>query len=81
MTQNEWLLNFVGLVISVIGSIFLFFGTPRDTKDEPIRETNSMERFDYYNEEKQEKESKKFRWRFNFSRIGIVMVGVGFILQ
>ena len=39
MTQNEWLLNFVGLVISVIGSIFLFFGTPRDTKDEPIRET------------------------------------------
>lgn len=76
-----WWLNIGGLVISVLGSIFLFCGSARDTPDIPIRETNPMEQYDYYKNKDTVKEVNKVQIRLNLSRIGIALVGIGFIVQ
>jgi uncharacterized membrane protein len=81
MIHLEWLLNMVGLLISAVGSTLLFFGSPRDTPNIPPKQPSSIELRINYKGLDLMAENEKVQKRQKLSKIGFLLVAIGFILQ
>lgn len=75
MEKCSWIINMVGIVISLLGTVQVFRGTPRDT----IGTEMEMKQIDRLRHE--EALTKELVKRNKLSQCGIVLLGVGFALQ
>lgn len=75
MIWLTWILGVGGLIVSSIGAILLYKGTPLDHTGMP---TN----LEWYGTtDEKEKFSNQFMRRRKQTQIGILCVGVGFVIQ
>jgi hypothetical protein len=72
MSISVWWLSIIGLLVAIIGSGLLYLGTPHDT--------GGIHLFSFGDDQAPQKE-KMIKLRRNFSRLGFIMLLIGFILQ
>ena len=79
----EWWFTTVGLVITLVGSILLFFGTPRDYADYLSKEPDPVSTYKHTQEHPNhvQIESKELVKRKKRTINGFGLVAIGFILQ
>lgn len=69
-----WIIGLAGIIVSGIGSVFIFTGTPLDT-------IGNQFTFELYSPEEEAAKQQSLQRRRHRSKIGFGMLAVGFAIQ